>query len=355
MNFSSTGFGRAIIEDKPKDPNVKVCHCKVLAIKKLVQKETPNKGKSFWCCSLPQAAACKFFEWDTQANTTTAKVAQNVVNMIERQQQQSSSSSTSTSSTTTGSTLLCQCSTPKPAVERESKSEKNNGRWYYSCSNPRESQCKFFQWTDEIGKTKAKPKKQEGEIFTPEGIETFFTNYMVDGGRRNLENYEKKFKQLAEAEGYEVIPSNGLQECMEYKSFWLRKGEYFKDFDQWVFVEPLGGDGQYEVPLNGRHPRLEGWVKGGQTGFIILQAIKGFYWVDRKALWRYIDTCEKPIIDKGDGHQVIKVTISDLENYDKKVDRTKKDFEDNIILTDYWLFERSAEVIMEEPSEPSME
>ncbi|KIH59773.1 GRF zinc finger [Ancylostoma duodenale] len=43
----------------------KQCICGIAAVQRTVQKEGPNKGKKFWCCSkaMGQPDKCNFFEW----------------------------------------------------------------------------------------------------------------------------------------------------------------------------------------------------------------------------------------------------------------------------------------------------
>ncbi|CAE6516714.1 unnamed protein product [Rhizoctonia solani] len=40
------------------------CNCKLTAVQRTVQKEGPNKGRSFWACPNSEKARCGFFEWD---------------------------------------------------------------------------------------------------------------------------------------------------------------------------------------------------------------------------------------------------------------------------------------------------
>jgi DNA topoisomerase-3 len=40
-----------------------VCRCSETSALKSVQKEGPNKGKTFWACSRPRESTCNFFEW----------------------------------------------------------------------------------------------------------------------------------------------------------------------------------------------------------------------------------------------------------------------------------------------------
>ncbi|KDN42125.1 hypothetical protein RSAG8_06983, partial [Rhizoctonia solani AG-8 WAC10335] len=40
------------------------CNCKLTAVQRTVQKDGPNKGRTFWACPNSEKARCGFFEWD---------------------------------------------------------------------------------------------------------------------------------------------------------------------------------------------------------------------------------------------------------------------------------------------------
>lgn len=44
----------------------KYCQCDLTAVLKTVKKEGPNQGKQYWSCPNSQAAACNFFEWESE-------------------------------------------------------------------------------------------------------------------------------------------------------------------------------------------------------------------------------------------------------------------------------------------------
>ncbi|EYC15966.1 hypothetical protein Y032_0035g3067 [Ancylostoma ceylanicum] len=58
----NTGPARVAAGNDPAD---KQCICGIAAVQRTVQKEGPNKGKKFWCCSkaMGQPDKCNFFEW----------------------------------------------------------------------------------------------------------------------------------------------------------------------------------------------------------------------------------------------------------------------------------------------------
>lgn len=84
------------------------CHCKIEAVKNVVTKESPNKGKQFFSCSrFPNG--CDFFEWSEQK-------------------------------------LLCYCNY-EPQI-KTAQTENNHGRQFYKCKKAHKP-CKYFKWCDE--------------------------------------------------------------------------------------------------------------------------------------------------------------------------------------------------------------
>ncbi|XP_019872230.2 DNA topoisomerase 3-alpha [Aethina tumida] len=60
----STSFNNSSQDQVPQ------CNCHLPAVQKTVQKEGPNKGRQFYCCSKPIGQGCKFFQWcDEDGNT----------------------------------------------------------------------------------------------------------------------------------------------------------------------------------------------------------------------------------------------------------------------------------------------
>lgn len=52
--------------EQPSDSTPRQCHCGVDAISRVVRKEGPTHGRTFWKCASDQ---CKFFAWDVQASS----------------------------------------------------------------------------------------------------------------------------------------------------------------------------------------------------------------------------------------------------------------------------------------------
>ncbi|KAI0256361.1 DNA topoisomerase [Lactifluus subvellereus] len=48
------------------DDAKKYCQCDLTAVLKIVKKDGPNQGKQYWSCPNSQAAACNFFEWESE-------------------------------------------------------------------------------------------------------------------------------------------------------------------------------------------------------------------------------------------------------------------------------------------------
>ncbi|CUA68183.1 DNA topoisomerase III [Rhizoctonia solani] len=67
---------RKSVEYTPPDDSRR-CNCKLTAVQRTVQKDGPNKGRSFWACPNSEKARCGFFEWDdTGANGMGGKMLQ---------------------------------------------------------------------------------------------------------------------------------------------------------------------------------------------------------------------------------------------------------------------------------------
>ena len=53
----------------------KYCRCDLTAVLKTVKKEGQNQGKLYWSCPNSQAAACDFFEWETEQSGAAAPLS----------------------------------------------------------------------------------------------------------------------------------------------------------------------------------------------------------------------------------------------------------------------------------------
>jgi DNA topoisomerase-3 len=114
-----------------------LCQCQTPSVRKVVQKDGPNKGKPFFACGQPRDSQCGFFQWDNQTGPS-------------KQIHGPSESVCSNSSAAVASaepSVNCRCM--EPAVLRTVQKEgPNRGKMFWSCSKPKDSICNFFQWND---------------------------------------------------------------------------------------------------------------------------------------------------------------------------------------------------------------
>ncbi|KAH9052155.1 hypothetical protein Ae201684P_013657 [Aphanomyces euteiches] len=87
-----------------------------------VRKENENKGRKFYCCSLPQGEQCDFFLWQDESST----------NVPPPRKKKASNAN-----------VVCACG--DPATELTSRTASNMGRIFYKCGK-QPPQCDFFQW-----------------------------------------------------------------------------------------------------------------------------------------------------------------------------------------------------------------
>lgn len=114
------------------------CECGQPATRRTVTKTGNNTGRPFYCCSKPQGQQCSFFQWADQPAPPLPLPSSS-----------SSFPSSSSSSSSSSASVLCECG--ESAVRRTvSKEGANQGRAFYCCSRPRDQQCKFFLWADEV-------------------------------------------------------------------------------------------------------------------------------------------------------------------------------------------------------------
>lgn len=52
-------------------PPTKRCKCDLTAVERTVNKEGPNKGRTFWTCPNSEHARCQFFEWGDETEKST--------------------------------------------------------------------------------------------------------------------------------------------------------------------------------------------------------------------------------------------------------------------------------------------
>lgn len=107
------------------------CNCNKPSVSRTVTKEGQNHGRTFFSCSLPQDdnSRCTFFAWEDEA-----------------------AAASNADSFTRHRAAVPNCDCNKPAVSRTvSKEGPNNGRTFFCCSLPQDdgSRCSFFAWEDE--------------------------------------------------------------------------------------------------------------------------------------------------------------------------------------------------------------
>ncbi|XP_033096293.1 DNA topoisomerase 3-alpha-like [Anneissia japonica] len=135
--------------------NQVVCNCGNNAIILTVRKAGPNTGREFYKC---QSGTCDFFLWaetngqpSTSAGSSSHLSTQSFDSGFGNSFNSSSFNQThgnENSSMNVWGEVVCRCNTT--AITRTVQKEgANQGRQFYTCSKPRDSQCGFFQWTDE--------------------------------------------------------------------------------------------------------------------------------------------------------------------------------------------------------------
>ena len=118
------------------------CHHGDRCIIRQVNQIGPNNGKRFYCCPRP-IDHCNFTQWipspsAPDPNPTLFNTPQPNTTPFNTPQQQAP---------------RCDCGEPC-ALRTTTKPGPNAGRQFYVCAKPREQQCKFFVWADEVGTAK---------------------------------------------------------------------------------------------------------------------------------------------------------------------------------------------------------
>ena len=117
----------------------------------------PNNGKRFYCCPRP-IDHCSFLQWIEQPPNSTLFNNPTPNSTLFNNP---TPNSTLFNNSTPNSTLFashtdqppaptCDCGEPC-ALRTTNKPGPNCGRQFYVCAKPREQQCQFFQWVDEMG------------------------------------------------------------------------------------------------------------------------------------------------------------------------------------------------------------
>ncbi|GAA5939357.1 DNA topoisomerase 3 [Sporobolomyces koalae] len=133
------------------DSDAPECKCALSAVERVVAKEGPNKGRSFWACPKPMGEGCGFFAWQEDGDGAGPSNVRFKAAASRPNQQSASRVAPSGSAKTLfdAGELLCDCDlTPKELVV--TKEGPNKGRLFYKCASiTPESGCKMFCWADE--------------------------------------------------------------------------------------------------------------------------------------------------------------------------------------------------------------
>ena len=138
------------------------CHHGDRCIIRQVNQIGPNNGKRFYCCPRP-IDHCNFTQWipspsAPDPNPTLFNTPQPNTTPFNTPQPNTTPFNTPQPNTTPFNTPQqqaprCDCGEPC-ALRTTTKPGPNAGRQFYVCAKPREQQCKFFVWADEVGAAK---------------------------------------------------------------------------------------------------------------------------------------------------------------------------------------------------------
>lgn len=95
------------------------CRCKRPSVKHQVLRNSPNKGREFFCCVQPRAMQCGFFKWANDGECTPSAL------------------------------VKCFCK-EKAKVSVVGRDGVNKGRPFFACSKEPDTQCDYFLWKDTI-------------------------------------------------------------------------------------------------------------------------------------------------------------------------------------------------------------
>ena len=116
------------------------CNCGVEAVKRTVQKDGANKGREFHVCPKPREEQCNFFQWADQVQTAPRPAQRQNGGQSYQGPQHGGQP---------GEDINCNCGQPS-AKRIVQKDGQNKGREFYVCARPRDEQCNYFQWADEM-------------------------------------------------------------------------------------------------------------------------------------------------------------------------------------------------------------
>lgn len=127
----------------------------------------PCIGRQFYKCPRQQGTGCDFFLWADQDAVPPNSVAPPISgpaigNMTGHQpvrqpgflsarrgNQRGGASRGCVSSSGGVSVVMCKCE-EEAVVRTVQKEGPNKGKQFYTCSKPREQQCQFFEWSDQL-------------------------------------------------------------------------------------------------------------------------------------------------------------------------------------------------------------
>ncbi|KAJ3773023.1 DNA topoisomerase [Lentinula raphanica] len=123
------------------------CECNKPAVTRTVVQDTPNHGRPFWTC---EERSCRFFAWADEPLPT-----KNSNSTVPTKRGFSNSSSEPSRS--------CQCNERAIKLMCHKQNE-NNGREFWRCAKD-EGRCKFFEWDDDPGSSRASGAQTSTECF----------------------------------------------------------------------------------------------------------------------------------------------------------------------------------------------
>ena len=113
-------------------------------MRRTVQKDGANKGRQFHTCPKPREEQCGYFLWADEVKAAPTPA-----------QRQNGFQNGWTGGHSGGQTgqdseeLSCNCGQPS-ARKTVQKEGVNKGREFYVCARPRDEQCNYFQWADQM-------------------------------------------------------------------------------------------------------------------------------------------------------------------------------------------------------------
>ncbi|KAF1333777.1 DNA topoisomerase 3-alpha, partial [Globisporangium splendens] len=141
-------FSWADAPDTSSGPVVKCSGHDEPCNERVVKKEGPNKGRSFYSCRHDQTETCGFFLWKDEAANEQSR-APSGTPAAQRFRSQDSSPAPQCP----GHSLPCVLRTTR-------KQGDNYGREFYVCAQPASESCGYFVWKDEVGEQSSRQPPQ---------------------------------------------------------------------------------------------------------------------------------------------------------------------------------------------------